>query len=225
VGGGAKELDSRARGGNGKLAACRFPRLCRLAYLRCAAWGNGFARVVSACADDDTHDQLAELLERCGPSLASVTLDCCVNCYGWPPGADDDEDDDNLMFAWDAGFGRRTDTRSSRRSAADSALNHVLPRAAPPNLGGRRACIDAVHSSLALRKRDIDAVRAAVRRRCRPFPRLRELSAYVVSRGAVRSLVALLTAGASVTAVTEKVEKRQRQGRRRGRRSRWSICS
>jgi hypothetical protein len=80
----------------------------------------------------------------------------------------------------------------------------VLPFAALLDLAGR-ARIHTFDTLLALRQRDINAVRAAVPH---PFPKLRKLYAFLRSLGAMHSLIAMLTAAAAAAAAASRPKKR-----------------
>jgi hypothetical protein len=163
----------------GSLTEWHFPRLWRVSYSHCLLWTNGPAE------RGDEADELSALLERCGPALAAVKLDCCYDCYGDHPVAD-------LVAT--------SNFDASGNNAVANMLD-VMYLAGLLNFASR-ANIHRLDSLLALRWRDIDAVRTAV---CRPFPRLRKLFAYVTSHGDVRSLVAMLTA-AAIDLAKEEVE-------------------
>jgi hypothetical protein len=127
------------------------------------------------CDDANNHSaaarRIAALLARCGPSLASVDLSASFACYR----------DRGLAVAASA--------------AASGGAPNVLPAAALLELA-RRTRLEELECTLVLRKGDMDAVCAAVRRR--RFSSLRKLHACVKSRSAVRSLVAMV-AGVATT--------------------------
>ncbi len=125
--------------------------------------------------DDDDNAQnpdayarmIPVLLAHCGPRLAGVVLASCFTCTS-------------------AGT-------SSAPAGVACRAPYVLPAAALLDLGGR-ARLEELECSMVVHRCNMDSVCAATSRR---FCALRKLHAFVQSRRAVRSLVAMLAGAAA----------------------------